>query len=229
MDKTIKKKSWICIGIIALMLVIDQVVKIWIKTTLPIGGDIPLIGEWCRLHFVENEGIAFGVSFGDSFGKAFLTLFRLVASVVIVFILVRQLKKNAPYSLLISITLILVGAVGNLVDSCFYGVIFNESTYDQVATLFPDGGGYAGFLFGKVVDMFYFPMFHWTWPDWVPAVGGQSAEFFNAIFNVADSCVCVGVALLIIDQLWLHPEKNAQKDADENNPISEETASSGTV
>lgn len=229
MDKTIKKKSWICIGIIALMLVIDQVVKIWIKTTLPIGGDIPLIGEWCRLHFVENEGIAFGVSFGDSFGKAFLTLFRLVASVVIVFILVRQIKKNAPYSLLISITLILVGAVGNLVDSCFYGVIFNESTYDQVATLFPDGGGYAGFLFGKVVDMFYFPMFHWTWPDWVPAVGGQNAEFFNAIFNVADSCVCVGVALLIIDQLWLHPEKNVQKVADENNPISEETASSGTV
>ena len=96
MDKTIKKKSWICIGIIAVMLIIDQIVKIWIKTTLPIGGDIPLIGEWCRLHFVENEGIAFGVSFGDSFGKAFLTLFRLVASVVIVFILVRQLKKNAP-------------------------------------------------------------------------------------------------------------------------------------
>ncbi len=212
MDKTIKKKSWICIGIIALMLVIDQVVKIWIKTTLPIGGDIPLIGEWCRLHFVENEGIAFGVSFGDSFGKAFLTLFRLVASVVIVFILIRQLKKNAPYSLLISITLIFVGAVGNLVDSCFYGVIFNESTYDQVATLFPDGGGYAGFLFGKVVDMFYFPMFHWTWPDWVPAVGGQSAEFFNAIFNVADSCVCVGVALLIIDQLWLHPEKAKEQE-----------------
>lgn len=196
----------------ALLLIVDQVVKIWIKTTLPIGGDIPLIGEWCRLHFVENEGIAFGVSFGDSFGKAFLTLFRLVASVVIVFILVRQLKKNAPYSLLISITLILVGAVGNLVDSCFYGVIFNESTYDQVATMFPDGGGYAGFLFGKVVDMFYFPMFHWTWPDWVPAVGGQSAEFFNAIFNVADSCVCVGVALLIIDQLWLNPEKAKEQD-----------------
>ena len=219
MDKTIKKKSWICIGIIALMLVIDQVVKIWIKTTLPIGGDIPLIGEWCRLHFVENEGIAFGVSFGDSFGKAFLTLFRLVASVVIVFILIRQLKKNAPYSLLLSITLILVGAVGNLVDSCFYGVIFNESTYDQVATLFPDGGGYAGLLFGKVVDMFYFPMFHWTWPDWLPAVGGQSAEFFNAIFNVADSCVCVGVALLIIDQLWLHPEKS--KEQEEENVTNE--------
>lgn len=212
MDKTIKKKSWICIGVIALMLVIDQVVKIWIKTTLPIGGDIPLIGEWCRLHFVENEGIAFGVSFGDSFGKAFLTLFRLVASMVIVFILIRQLKKNAPYSLLLSITLILVGAVGNLVDSCFYGMIFSESTYDQVATMFPDGGGYAGFLFGKVVDMFYFPMFHWTWPDWVPAVGGQSAEFFNAIFNVADSCVCVGVALLIIDQLWLHPEKAKERE-----------------
>lgn len=221
MDKTIKKKSWICIGIIAVMLIIDQIVKIWIKTTLPIGGDIPLIGEWCRLHFVENEGIAFGVSFGDSFGKAFLTLFRLVASAVIVFILVRQLKKNAPYSLLISITLILVGAVGNLVDSCFYGVIFNESTYDQVATLFPDGGGYAGFLFGKVVDMFYFPMFHWTWPDWVPAVGGQSAEFFNAIFNVADSCVCVGVALLIIDQLWLNPEKDNVKNDAKGEPIPE--------
>lgn len=221
MDNSIKKKTFICVGLIALLLIVDQVVKIWIKTTLPIGGDIPLIGEWCRLHFVENKGIAFGISFGDTFGKAFLTLFRLVASVVIVFILAHQIKKDARYTLIISIALILVGAVGNLVDSCFYGMIFSESTYDQVATMFPDGGGYAGFLFGKVVDMFYFPMFHWTWPDWVPAVGGQSAEFFNAIFNVADSCVCVGVALLIIDQLWLHPEKDNVKNDAKGEPIPE--------
>jgi signal peptidase II len=205
MSDTVKKKTWICVGLIVLLLVIDQAVKIWIKTSFPIGGEIRLIGDWCRLHFVENEGIAFGISFGASFGKLFLSLFRMIASAFIVFFLARQLKKDAPYTLLISITLILIGAVGNLIDCCFYGLVFNESGYDQVATMFPDGGGYAGFLFGRVVDMFYFPMFHWTWPDWVPWVGGNNAEFFNAIFNVADACVCVGIALLIVDQLWLHP------------------------
>lgn len=225
MDNAVRKKSLICIAIIVAMLIIDQIVKIWIKTTFPIGGDIPLIGQWCRLHFVENKGIAFGLSFGDSFGKVFLTLFRIVASVALAFVLARQLKKDASYSLVVSLALILVGAVGNVVDSCFYGLIFSESTYEQAATMFPAGGGYAGFLYGKVVDMFYFPMFHWTWPDWVPWVGGSNGEFFNAIFNVADSCVCVGVALLIIDQLWLHPDKKTSGKDAEPASISGNTAS----
>lgn len=222
MEKSTVKKTWVCVGLMALLLIIDQVVKIWVKTTFPIGGDVRLIGEWCRLHFVENEGIAFGISLGQSAGKVFLTLFRIVASGVIAFILARQIKKDASWVLLISISLILVGAVGNVVDSCFYGLVFSQSTFDQVATMFPDGGGYAGFLFGRVVDMFYFPLFEWTWPAWVPGVGGQHAEFFNAIFNVADSCVTVGVVLLIIDQLWLSPSRREEKSEEVTEEKTEE-------
>ena len=208
MDKSIIKKSWICVAMMAVILIADQVLKIWVKTHFAIGDEVRLIGDWCRLHFVENEGIAFGLSMGGKVGKLCLTLFRLVASIVIIVILARQIKKDTRYSLLISISLILVGAIGNLVDSCFYGVIFDQSTFDHIATIFPPDGGYAPLLFGRVVDMFYFPIAQWTWPDWIPLLAGKETEFFGAIFNIADSAVCVGVALLIIDQLWLAPAKN---------------------
>ncbi len=218
MNNAIRKKYWICFVVIGVLLIVDQILKIWIKTHLPIGGDIALIGEWCRLHFVENNGIAFGLSFGGNVGKFILSLFRILASAFVMYLLVRLIRKDSRYLLLISVSLIFVGAVGNVIDGCFYGLLFSESTITDIATMFPEGGGYAPFFFGKVVDMFYFPLFEWTWPQWFPVIGGRHAEFFNAIFNVADACISVGVFLLIIDQLF---GKNKEKTEDEVLPGSE--------
>lgn len=187
------------------LLVVDQVVKILVKTHMQIGEEIPLLGTWCRLHFTENEGFAFGTSFGGATGKVALTLFRLVASAAIVWFVVRLIRKQSRTSLVASLTLIFAGAVGNVIDSCFYGLIFNESYY-SLATLFPPEGGYAPFLQGRVVDMFYFPLFEFDWPMWVPFLGGQHFEFFNAIFNIADATITIGVVWLLIDQLFISPK-----------------------
>lgn len=223
MENNKNKKRWVCFGIIGLVLVIDQVVKLMVKTHMQIGEEIPLIGNWCLLHFVENEGMAFGMAFGGKVGKLILSLFRMVASSVILFYMLQLIKKNARWLPLVSIALIFVGAVGNLVDSCFYGLIFNESYY-HVATMFPSEGGYAAFLMGRVVDMFYFPLIDTFWPEWVPFVGGNHLLFFNAIFNVADAAITIGVILLIIDQLFLakndeklfiSAEKSAENDGKE--------------
>ncbi len=203
MDK--KKQARLVVLLVAALIVVDQVVKILVKTNMQIGEDIPLIGEWCRLHFIENEGFAFGMSMGGATGKVVLTLVRLVASAVIVWLLVRMVKGGTRSSLVVSLALIFAGAVGNLVDSCFYGLIFNESYY-SVATLFPADGGYAPLLQGKVVDMFYFPLFEFDWPTWVPLVGGNHFEFFNAIFNVADSAITIGIVWLMIDQFFIAPK-----------------------
>lgn len=208
MDKNRNKKYWVCFLIVGLVLVIDQVVKLMVKTHMQIGEEIPLIGDWCMLHFVENEGMAFGMAFGGKVGKLLLSLFRIVASSAILVYMLKLIKQNVRWLPLVSIALIFVGAVGNLVDSCFYGLIFNESYY-HVATLFPEEGGYAGFLMGKVVDMFYFPLIDTFWPDWMPLVGGNHLLFFNAIFNVADAAITIGVAMLIIDQLFV--AKNDEK------------------
>lgn len=187
---------------VALILIVDQIVKIWVKTHMQIGEEIPLIGNWCLLHFVENEGMAFGMAYGGSVGKLILTLFRLVASGTILWYLCHLIKKGGRRLMIYSIALIFCGAVGNLIDSCFYGLIFNESYY-SVAQIFPPEGGYESFAHGRVVDMFYFPLFEWDWPDWVPGLGGRHFLFFNAIFNVADSAITIGVLLLLIDQLFL--------------------------
>ena len=210
MDK--KKQARLVVLLVAALIVVDQVVKILVKTNMQIGEDIPLIGEWCRLHFIENEGFAFGMSMGGATGKVVLTLVRLVASAVIAWLLVRMVKGGTRSSLVVSLALIFAGAVGNLVDSCFYGLIFNESYY-SVATLFPAEGGYAPLLQGKVVDMFYFPLFEFDWPTWVPLVGGNHFEFFNAIFNVADSAITVGIVWLMIDQFFIAPK---YKKSEEN-------------
>lgn len=202
---TTKKKYWFCFLIIGFVLVVDQIVKIMVKTRMQIGEDIPLIGEWCRLHFVENEGMAFGMAFGGKIGKLILSLFRIVAAGAIMWYLIRLIKRNESTLTLTSLSLIFCGAVGNLIDSCFYGLIFNESYY-QLATLFPAEGGYAPFLFGRVVDMFYFPLFEFDWPQWIPGLGGSHFEFFNAIFNVADAAITIGVILLLVDILFCRKE-----------------------
>lgn len=209
MDK--RKQARLVTLLIAAVLVVDQVVKVLVKTNMQIGEDIPLIGEWCRLHFTENEGFAFGMSMGGAIGKVVLTLVRLVASVAIAWYLTKIVKRGTRTSLAVSLALVFAGAVGNLIDSCFYGLIFNESYY-TVATLFPAGGGYAPLLHGKVVDMFYFPLFEFDWPMWVPFVGGNHFEFFNAIFNVADSAITIGIIWLIIDQFFIAPKCKKSED-----------------
>lgn len=209
----IQKQQYIILGIIiAAILIIDQIVKIYVKTHMYMGEDIPLIGEWCRLHFVENKGFAFGMSFGGQIGKIGLSIFRLLAASAIFWYLLRSIKKGTRTAFVICLSLIFVGAVGNLIDSCFYGLIFNESYYN-LAQLFPAEGGYAPFLQGRVVDMFYFPLIDTTWPEWVPLKGGQPLVFFNAIFNVADAAITIGAIWLIIDQLFVAQEKKDTQTA----------------
>lgn len=158
------------------------------------------IADWFIIHFTENEGMAFGLTFGGEFGKLALSLFRLVAIIAIGWYLQDLVKKKMPFGMVFSITLIFAGAVGNLIDSAFYGMIFSHSSYHTLATLFPEGGGYNSFLHGKVVDMFYFPIIQGTYPTWVPFFGGGDFIFFRPVFNLADSSITIGVLILILFQ-----------------------------
>lgn len=190
-------KKQIAIFTILLAIIIDQIIKIYVKTHFKLGEEVKVF-DWFRIHFVENNGMAMGFQFGGKGGKLFLTLFRLVAISAIVYWLMNTIKKRMPNIVVIAIALIFAGAVGNIIDSVFYGVIFSESNIHTIATLFPEQG-YEALLHGKVVDMFYFPIIqNATWPDWIPFVGGDTFGFFNYIFNPADSYITVGVALLFI-------------------------------
>lgn len=159
-----------------------------------------ILGQWFFINFTENEGMAFGMKLGFSYGKLALSLFRIVAVILIGIWLYISVRKGAGNLLIICISLILAGALGNIIDSAFYGLIFNESTYMQVATLFPKGGSYGTFLHGKVVDMLYFPIIETHYPHWFPWVGGQQFIFFSPVFNIADSAITTGVLMLIIFQ-----------------------------
>lgn len=184
--------------IVFLVLLVDQALKIWIKTNMSLGEEFSVIGNWFLIHFVENNGMAFGFEFAGDYGKIFLSLFRIVAVFGIGWYLLKLVKRDdIPMGFIVCVSLILAGAVGNIIDSAVYGLIFNES-YGQVATLFPDGGGYATFLHGKVVDMFYFPLISGRYPSWVPLIGGNDFLFFRPVFNVADSAISVGIFSVIL-------------------------------
>ena len=195
--------------VIFLVLLFDQILKIWVKTSMTLGQDTSVIGSWFRLLFVENNGMAFGWLGGGGFLKLALSLFRIVAIVALFWILIRQAKKGTKFGVLFGLALITAGAMGNIIDSVFYGRIFSESTFTQVATLFPDGGGYAGWLHGRVVDMLYFPIIdvareNSTWlPEFFFGPDGHFI-FFRPIFNFADAAITIGVFYMLIFQWkWL--------------------------
>lgn len=187
--------------LIVLLLVIDQAIKFAVKLNMTIGESIPVFGNWFQICFIENNGMAFGMQFGGSLGKLALSLFRVVL-IGFIIVYLRKLINRAgtPAGVLVGLSLILVGAIGNVIDCLFYGEIFSVSTYTQVAQLFPPDGGYAGFLYGKVVDMFYFPIIDTVLPEWIPFYGGEPFIFFRPIFNFADACISVSVVYMLIFQ-----------------------------
>lgn len=182
---------------VAIVLILDQWLKYYIKTSFTLGESRMMISDWFELHFTENPGMAFGLELGGSWGKIILTSFRIIASVIIFFYIKNLIREGAKTSLIVLVSLILAGAIGNIIDSLVYGQIFSESTYHTVATLFPEAGGYAPYFRGKVVDMLYFPLVDTFWPDWIPVFGGARFQFFRPVFNIADAAISTGVFTII--------------------------------
>ncbi len=194
------KKGTAVILTIILVLIIDQALKIYTKTNILYGDGFDMLGlSWAKIHFIENDGMAFGLSFGGITGKYILSIFRIIMAFFLLYILKNLLEQNETYGLIISFGLIIAGAVGNIIDCAFYGVIFSESFFHGgLATMFPSEGGYGNFLTGKVVDMLYFPIVDTVLPDWLPIWGGERFEFFRPVFNIADSAITVGVASILL-------------------------------
>ena len=184
--------------IILLILVADQTLKILVKTHMTLYQQIPFLGNWGILHFVENNGMAFGLALPGNLGKILLTSFRILAVVAIGLYLRHLIRFKAHTGLIISLSMIMAGAFGNIIDSVFYGLIFSSSSPVQTAALFPEDGGYAALMQGKVVDMFYFPLIKGNYPEWFR--GGSSYIFFRPVFNIADSSISVAVAIILLKQ-----------------------------
>ncbi|MCO5247924.1 MAG: lipoprotein signal peptidase [Chitinophagales bacterium] len=195
-----KNITWKLTFLVILILILDQSLKFWVKLNFTYGGGFDILGlSWAKIQFVENEGMAFGWLLGGETGKLLLTSFRLMAIPVGIYYLHYLIKRKYHTGFIFCIALIFAGALGNLIDSVFYGEIFSHS-YGQIATLFPPEGGYGKWMHGKVVDMFYFPFFEITFPQNLPLIGGESFSFFQYIFNVADSSISIGVVTILIFQ-----------------------------
>jgi signal peptidase II len=203
---SITRKS---ILIILLILVADQTLKILVKTHMTLYQQIPMLGNWGILHFVENNGMAFGMALPGSLGKILLTSFRILAVVAIGLYLRHLILREAHRGLIITLAMVMAGAIGNIIDSVFYGVIFSSSSPAQTAALFPEGGGYAPLMQGKVVDMFYFPIIKGNYPQWFR--DGSSFIFFRPVFNIADSSITIAVAIILFKQrsFFKHVEDKA--------------------
>ncbi|MEN8704164.1 MAG: lipoprotein signal peptidase [Polaribacter sp.] len=203
-------KKALAILTISIAILLDQVIKIYVKTHFILGEEV-LIFDWFRIHFVENNGMAMGFEFGGKAGKLFLTIFRIVAVGAIIYWLAGNIKRKVHNAVIIGIALIFSGAVGNIIDSIFYGVLFNHPKH-SVASLFPETTNGA-FFYGKVVDMFYFPIWEGVLPNWIPFIGGEMYTFFQYIFNPADSYITIGVVLLFIFSKHAFP-KEEKKDTE---------------
>ncbi len=216
------KKYKLPIITVLAVLIIDQCIKLYIKSHYPIGEVCRVFGDWFRITFTENPGMAFGLEFGGNYGKIALSLFRVLAVFAGMFYIKKIVNDKEHKGFIICVSLILAGALGNILDSAFYGLLFGPSDEFQVAQFMPAEGGYAGFLHGYVVDMFYFPIYQGRFPEWVPVWGGEPFEFFSAIFNFADMAISFGVGIILVFQKpFFNPKKVEQ-------PITTETNSTET-
>lgn len=188
-------KGYLALIVITCVIILDQILKIWVKTNFYIGESVH-ITDWFQLVFIENNGMAFGMEIGS---KLFLSLFRIITVIVLIYYICRI--KSRPYikkGYIVCWSLITAGALGNIIDCLFYGLIFNNPIPPEVATMFPESGGYASLFHGRVVDMFYFPLFSFDWPEWMPFVGGEHFLFFQPIFNLADAAITIGILSVIL-------------------------------
>lgn len=184
--------------LIAAILILDQALKFYVKTSFTLDGGFNMLGlDWAQIKFTENYGMAFGLELGGKAGKIILGVFRILAGSGLLYYTYKSLVDEKRFSFVISLALITAGALGNIIDGLFYGVIFSESTRNTIATFLPEDGGYSTFFDGHVVDMFYFPIIETHWPDWVPFIGGELFEFNNYIFNFADLSITVGVIWIV--------------------------------
>lgn len=209
--------------IIFIILITDQVLKFWIKTNMALGDEIHVAGNWFIIHFVENNGMAFGFEFAGEFGKLLLSIFRILAISAIGWFLFSLVKKEVPGGFIVSMALIFAGAMGNIIDSAFYGLLFDHS-YGQVATFLPEQGGYSSLLHGKVVDMFYFPVIQGTYPGWFPYLGGNEFIFFRPVFNIADASITVGIFSILLFYKSVFNDLTSKKEDQKEMPAEKPTA-----